>query len=40
MCAELFALGAFWLLLLSPWVYAWVMDFIEIYNEERKTRDE
>ena len=40
MCAELLALGAFWLLPLSPWIYAWVLDMIEIYTEEREGRDE
>lgn len=40
MCSELLALGDFWLLLLSPWIYTWVLDMIELYNEERETRDE
>lgn len=40
MCSELLALGAFWLLLLLPWIYAWVLDMNELYNEERGNRDE
>lgn len=37
MCAELLSLAAFWLLLLSPWIYAWVIDMIDLYNEEKKS---